>query len=323
LDKKKMKAYLIFVFLCLFGTAFCEICSYVSSDAKWYYDLTPLAKTSGTPYSFVAANGDTYYFNFCESLNNMKGISCPKDSAVCLQSGKSLLNLGENDDDDAMWADSPFGVDKGIELTYGDGQTCQDTKYKSLLRLNCSAAEEITVVDASTDSCFTVINVRTKYACPVLNDGKYNDVYYYHHSRPSSVNIFIILGLAFLCCACVLCCIRCCCVRRRCARKCNQGQCVQKNGDYSSIECQTFSETSDQVPVFPLATEQSTSQSVPPYFVMYPPVQPAQGNQQFYVPPMYMMPPQTAPSNPVENKESQIESDEKLARQLQEQLNNE
>lgn len=364
-----MKAYLVIVLISLLGGVLCDTCEYVSSDNKWYYDLSLLSKDYGKPYSFTNSKGETYYFNFCEDLDDLSDISmkCPEDSAVCVNRDSVWLNLGEADESDSMWADSPYGSNQGIELTYGNGETCKentDTTYKTLIRLNCSSSDELTVVEASTDACFTTIVIRTRYACPVPATDAHSDIYNYHHRSGSSFGFFFMMFLLCSCCICITCCVR-MCRRRRCNKKNCNTACSNRNGDYTAVEFQTFSESNgNEGPVVvPLqSVEQSpvSSQTGPaPYFMMYPPhpqqLQQQQGSiypnpqqqQQFmYAPPMYVMPsyqPVPTPSSsvqssssqsvpspvpfpvpfPVQSKESQIQQDERLARELQQKLNQE
>jgi len=319
-----MKAYLLLL-LALLGSVFADkkVCTYVSSDGKYSYSLRPLMRTSGIPYSYSKSNA-TYYFNFCDDLDDLTAdstITCPPDSSVCLHTGNNWINLGEADSKSTIWSDSSYGSDKGIEFIYGNGQSCKEspnTQYKTLFRMNCSKTELMTVVDASTNGCYTIITIQSKIACP-MNSGNHthddDDDMEYHSS---TISIFWIL--ACCCCSCLLvvCCVRVC---RNHRRRCGTPQCrrnCSKTGDYTAIEFQTFSESQQPVSPVPVAPEQP--QSMPPYFVMYPPQSHPNQQQFMYAPPMYMMPPQ---SPVVGNKQAQIQNDEQLARELQEQLNKE
>jgi hypothetical protein len=286
-------------------------CGYVSSDSKWLYDLSNVKLQDGTPYSYTNDKG-TYFFNFCKDLKSFKNSDaskCPKDSAVCLMTGDKFIKLG--DEEDLLFADSPFGTDKGLEMTYGSGEKCQadqTVNFKTLLRLNCSASERMTVTDIQTDACTTTIFINSLYACPAPFNGQTGQL---KTSARSVVSLIFILSLACCVALCCTCCIRAC--RRGCRmRRCCKQQC--RNGEYNAVECQTFSEETvqqqpDETPVQPMM--------VPQYFMM---PYPAQNGQ--YAPPMYFVNPPVQPQEVQVSEDQQIAADEAYARQLQEQLNN-
>jgi len=311
-----MKIALLLVFCSFLGLILADSCTYVSSDSLWYYDLSPLKLSKGTPYSYTNEKGEIYYLNFCKDLDDLKvdsSIQCPKDSSVCMKKDSSFVKLGEAED--SMFADSPYGSDQGFELTYGSGQTCKEdntVSYKTLIRFNCSS-ETMTVVEATTDTCFTTITILSSYACPVSNIGNYH-----RHRHVSSPIPFVLIVTASMCCLCLVCC---CCVRRCRNRRCNTGRgaCRWSNknckNDYTAVEFQTFSSPPVEQPV---PTENAAQ---PQYFVMYPPQQNQQ--QAPYMPPMYFVNPSQIPNNvpnmpqphPIQvisNTDNQMAADEAL-----------
>jgi len=294
------------ILLCaLFALTLADSCSYISSDKKWFYNLDKLKKTSGTPYSYKNDKG-TYYFNFCEDLTRFstsQAKNCPQNSAVCLNKDSKFSKLG--DVETMMFADSPLGTDKGIELSYGSGDVCSadpTVNYKTLIRLDCSKKEDFNVKEIKTEACTTTITLSSSLACPSPYDPNSNPEVDIHHAESSSVPLIFVVVLVGICALCCACCIR-AFKRRACRSRCALS--TPRNADYTAVEFQTFNEGTQ--------TESQTLPPPPQYFMMYPPQQNGQ-----YAPPMYFVQP---PVQPQVNREDQVANDEAYARQLQEEMN--
>jgi len=328
-----MKSFLLligFVAIVFGQSASQSTCQYTSSGGN-YYDLSSLS----TPTFYVVetdSNGfENLYFSICAPLSangdciTSLGESCCEGSAACLFSTNGV-NIGN-------WEDSLFsdlvGSDQGVEIIYSSpNSTCDETgkKYKTSVRLVCDwdAAYSISSVENPT-ACDTIITVNTSAACPVYVGGS---IGYIGESGVITVSrrvCFKTIGIiAAVVVGLCLCCV-CCCVRRR---RCMMRRRLQQQQQTAAVELTNVSfrssQPTQQIPQVPMPQYIQYVQQTPngpQYFY----VQPQQQQQQQQIQPQQFQPQQFQPQQfpIVVPHDQQLNADEKLARVLQAQFNQE
>jgi len=275
-----------------------ESCTYTPPKSKLTYDLNALRLHWGLPYSHKEENGDEWLFNVCDNLSNLIVSNCSKDAVVCKRTKNGVVsNAGKRADWNKL-----DDLRIGVEVTYGEGDVCGNSKLKTTFEFQCSAADKKLVVQSikHVDNCYTVITIRSQQACFKPSVTTYATVEPGYSTVTETRFFFspflftMILGL-FLC-VCLFCCA--CCARRRKQRLHR----IQMEHEMSQ-----FPVTSFQIP-----------QSPPPYSVQFAEPQ----APQYYLFPAVQAPIVQSPAS-LEEREGLLSADEKLARELQAQYNQE
>jgi len=275
---------------------------FIQTD-KQFFDLSNIEQLD---FSFADDNAEltTTYFNLCGPVASVPDCA-QKNVAVCVQSpAKTVVSKGYesmkslNYDNDTL------------VMTYS-GDLCDgNTQYVTDFVMLCNQKTEIIEVDDLTnvDKCHRVITVSSRAFCPAVP----------HRKSKILVPFIAITALAACCCACL-----CCACRRRFRRsRCNQQQqqqgqsACQKKCFFQRI-CQRscankgYQPVSTQTEINAVPMDSMNQTAYPPVF-MYPPMFNPMLNGQVPFAPI-----------PMDAKTFQEQSDEALARQLQEQINHE
>jgi len=236
---------------------------------------------------------------------------------------------------------------RGITFSYSTiDRTCPNGENVVSLNLNCSRHFDrkvnYTVTSLISNKCATTISINTPGGCPIV--AKTEEMPMQGHRHNSTTLILMIFGIVGACVCICACCVA-CCVCRKVARE----KCASRGGRWcgrkqnSQAPAQTAQQhqpkpapapkqiQSPRPPIQPPPTPQVPQ--VPGYFVpvgnpesaqMYPNL--FQGG---YMPLVPMMVQQPAIQNPfvqldeshVQAREQQVAEDERLARLLQQQFN--
>jgi len=279
-----MKLLVCLALFCSYSLAIMSlhpVCKYTATDGS-QYDLTSLRRST-TPFSYVDQSGNKWYFNVCGDLRNLKATNCPADAHVCeIPKGSTVgVNAGQV----GLWSDYAPKASEGVEIVYGGGDKCESkVPRKTTFEFVCDEAEDILSVDkvvTDTDNCYSVITVKSQFACKVNNE-QTAEVHMGHA-------FFTFFFLTCLTCALLMCCCACCARRRRCRQqkhKKEQEEMVQ----FSNV---TWQQVPQEMPM------PSQYLHAPQYFI-YPSVQ---------------TPIQQAPATL--ERESLLSADEQLAKELQ------
>jgi hypothetical protein len=298
-SQQKMKGtVLLFIALSAFllVEAF-EPCTYTPPGSKINYDLSALRLRWGLPYSHKEANGDEWLFNVCDNLSSLMFSNCSKDAVVCKRTKEGLVsNAGKRADWNKL-DDSRIGV----EVTYGEGDVCGNSRLKTTFEFQCSAADKKLVVQSikHVDGCYTVITIRSQQACIKPSVTTFATISPGHATIETrfffSPFLFTMLLGLFLC-VCLFCCA--CCSRRR-RQRLHQ---IHMEHEMSQFPVTTF-----QVPQNPPAYSAQFVEPQAPQYYLFPTVQ---------------SPVVQSPAA-LEEREGLLSADEKLARELQAQFNQE
>jgi len=296
------KVWILLAFvLCAFAQD-SEPCTYLATDGS-FYDFGYL--NDGNWLQVTDENNNVWNVNLCpeedeESCGQLNTTVCETISSTEVLRGMTST---------ASYSDSPNGANQGVEIIFSADS------FKTVVELVCNPtldeSEANIKIQTASDNSMATITIESFQGCPLTDDifedshedddeddqSSFNTKKKFH-----SVLIFpLVAGLIVFCCAC------CCCLIRR--RRCNQQrQCQFKN----------FSNAAFQ----PIPQSSAPSQS-PNSSVMFNPYmsQPMQTMNQVY----YYNPSTEAyvPSSPsqVPLTTSQVQEDERLARQIQAQLN--
>jgi len=277
-------------------------CVYRSQqNEEVYYDLNGLAlKEDSSAYAFGSTDNSssaTIYFTVCGSLDELLDlngvpINCAEGSAACVSDESSETSIG-------LWKRTSFTeVSGGLTLAYAPVGDCDGngTNYRTYLNLECDLAnQEMTVTSVETpDTCTTIINARTLAACPT----DWKSVAKHWGGRHQFLRRFAHFGFILLAVILSVCCCACCIRRRRAAKLARQ---QMEMGRFVDVAFQPLSQVSVDRPAPVAISPQMMYPQMPPVYV-YPSAQPV---------------PASAPTT----KEAQIQSDERLAKQLQDKLN--
>jgi len=285
------------------------------------YCFGRLYKDSGNAWSGADSMGDIVYFNLCGDLSNEAEASatpgCDPTAAACLLTADgTYINAGRPDDDSLALSVEDNST---IQFNYTNGDACPSGgNYQTIIQLSCADDQDllITNVNYNSTTCQVLVQGVSEYACPRQGhwgrgDGKEG------HGAP-----FFVFLLPILCCCCACLCIARCCRRRRCQRQ------QQTQANYSVVP-----------------QEEPTQQQQQPVAVPQPYIIPTQFQPQYFQPNPYYVyvpqygnpavpapqPPVTAPVAPIipleentfEMRETQLDTDEKIARDLQAKFDNE
>jgi len=280
----------------------------VQNTKTCYYDA------ESTTYSFEGlgyetqgwlngtdASNNVWYFQICQqSVSDVNASPCPDGSSVCVSMKGQTSSRGSTDS--VQFSDSPFPNTDGFEVIFGAQSQEDSTEYKTVIEFLCSGDLEPVVTIVAGDS-FTSITVNSSYACGMV----WTDMGSWEESEKV---IQIDVGALFIAFVSILvgCCVCCCCCvarRRRCQRNKN-------------IAMKQFSNVAFQ-PIPAAKSTQVVQNSVPlPSYNPYIQQQP----QFVYYYPNQQQQQTVVPSSPQFNQVVQLD-DEKLARQLQAQFDQE
>jgi len=329
-----------FVVVLLALTAFvfgqdAAICnSAVQANTGSTYSLAGLTLYNGDYYSYTdAQTGITYYWNVCSEITDL----CGDDAAACFSVGgvgdmdvQSFYKAGAYDNYfyDVYSGDSE---DERISVTFYGGEYCADlnTNRQISFVYHCNyyaSQPNVTSVNNNQD-CGVTINIDTSAACgSMVADGSWGQEYHHFHMFH---NIMIFVWI-FVAVSAFICCCACCAIirRRRCQNRTGgswcKRYCASKKGAYtelSTVEA-PVSQPVVQQPTAPVAQQPALA---PPQFY---PVQYIPAQQYYMMQQQYMQQQQFAqtqaqqqPAPVVELENTQVDSDEKLARELQAQFN--
>lgn len=290
--------------------------NYVEADSEFSYTLSTLRKDVGY-YTYTDPNtGKIYMWNTCGSLDDY----CGANAAACISESGDLsvpdfTRAGSIDSYSYnIYADEE---DERIEVTFSNGDWCEayQTNRSITFVYHCDESyteAQVLSIDTSDDCENVVLDVYTNAACGSGYAGGSDDIFNHYsrvYFRALMIFIWCSVGLFAL-----LCCCACCALirRRRCQRS---GKCGY-NAVSQHVE---LTQQVVQVPAKPTApVVNQATQTVPqyPYFVPAP--------QYYYYMPQNQAPVQQPPVVPLEQvHESQMDADEKLARELQAKFNQE
>jgi len=287
------------------------------------YCFGKLYKDSGNAWSGADSNGDIVYFNLCGDLSNEAEASstpgCDPTAASCvLTADGTYINAGRPDDDSLAVS---IEDNTTVQFNYSNGDACPSGfgTYQTIIQLTCADDQDllITSVNYNATTCQVLVQGVSEYACPRQGHwGGRNE----GHGAP-----FFVFLLPILCCCCACLCIARCCRRRRCQRQ------QQTQANYTVVPQEEPAQTQQPVAVPQpyIIPTQFQSQFQPqyyqpnPYYVYVP----QYGNPAVPAP----QPPVTTPvapiipleDNSIEMRETQLDSDEKVARELQAKFDNE
>jgi len=284
-----------------------QSCDYYSTSGDSYY-LGGLGWESNHWMNFTDdASSSVWYFRVCEDSESDNEFvnPCPAGSAVCVSvKGGAFVSRGSLDS--VLMSDSPYGSSEGVEEVFGSADVCEDNSaIKTVIDYVCGDSFDPIVTISLVDGCFTTITVNTTQACSSdVEDGDMDDwVEDDMDSEEVHPHIFISFsGLVLMIAMCIcMCC--CCCLakRRRCQRKKDIAM-----KQFSNVAFQPIPQTRTQSNVVPQMNLPAYNPYVvqPQQFVYYYPTQ---------------VPQQQASFVPLE----QVNSDEKFAKDLQAQFDNE
>jgi len=295
------------------GFVFCDRtddCVFVAPDGSTY-DLSPLKRYPGEePYSFSSKpnNAPEWEFNVCGHLDGLGKSYYPKEAAVVYyETPSTIRNAGER----ASFASLSNGR-RGVEVVLGEGEACENTQRKTTFEFICEEATDAAsmtplVVEGvrKVDTCYNVITVRSKFACPLVGMNQF--------SVEEDVDVsggMTLMILFFTLAACCICVCACCSRRRRCARmkRMNkENEMIQfSNVAFQQVPLEEFVEPPRPQPQAP----QMPQQMMPMQYLQAP---------QYFLYPSVQTPVQQSPASLEEN----MISDEELARRLQAQFDQE
>jgi len=292
------------------------------------YCLGRLYHQDGDAWSSSDELGNTFYFNFCGDLSSTSAsdgttASCDPTASSCVKTSVgTFVNAGRPADDSlSIVADEESSV---VELSYTNGDLCptQDgVNYQTVIQLSCDPTGQdllITSSNYNSSSCQVTILGVSKFACPRSG-----------HWRRSHEGPSIFAFLFPLCCCCSLCiCIAACCRRRR--RMMMQSQQTQHElRTYTAVpqEDPTQPQQQQQIQIpqpYIIPTQFQPQYFQPSQYYVYVPQYTQQQHQQQVIP-EFGVPSPAAPviESVVEQREAQLDQDEKLARDLQAKFDNE
>jgi hypothetical protein len=217
---------LLFVTLCIavvFGNNNTSTtkCSYVASDGS-VYDLSPLKKTSGTPYSFVDKEGNSFFFNICGDLRGIDAGICPPDASVCYLPKGASMGINAGTSSFALYSDGAH-VGSGLEVVYGKGAECPKSKIpiKTTFEFSCDTDAhhdniQISKFTSAADGCYFVFELTSRDGCPLsIQEPQIIG----EESESLSVAPFSTFLFLFVLASCMLCCCACCARRRQHQKK--------------------------------------------------------------------------------------------------------
>jgi len=309
-----------------------------TSSSSYLYDPVQFLPNGGFYAADVSA--PTYHFSFCSADPNPSVVEfCNSENvAVCAVVNGVGISLGEFSSQNFQPNEE---YKKGYTLTYSlpkEASACVNGTSATFV-MNCSRnfdpETNYTVTSAvmSEDGCGITFTVDTVAACPIYIEQTYG----HRMNFNAAHNILMIAGiisLIVLVCSCfVLCCVCRKVARERCAR--NKAACVKKPvAPVAHAKVAPVAPVARQQPQPPVTPPpQQFQPQFPGYFVpapqgmnpMYPNLY--QGGYMPLVPMMQPMPAQNpfaqVTSAHVAQRSQQEAEDERLARALQAQFNQE
>lgn len=303
-------------------------CWYTSPSSNAVYSLEDLALTANHWMNTTDILGNNWYWKVCDDGSEDPNPLCGEDSSICMEDSNGIHNRGSTST--AQWADIQ-NDDTGLTVIFSADDTCNEGEpIKTVINYICSEDYDdiqlnedgvyITIDNAKT--CFVTVNVYTEEACAessVPEDGQYDGNNYYdgnwdvHHSSSYGLVFtpFLTFGLLLTITVLFTCLCCCCMIRRR--RRCQNKAIAMKQ--FSNIAFQPIPSTHSTI-----NKAQPTSQFV--NIPSYNPYVTQQNQQPQYV---YYYPDQQQNVVPLENfnQDSQVVSDEQLAKELQSQFDRE
>jgi len=299
--------------------------SEVNADDFQSFSLSSLQKEVGYYTYTDPETGKIYLWNTCGSLNDY----CGANAAACISESGDLstpdfTRAGSIDSFSySVYAEED---NQRIEVTFSDGDWCEayQTNRSITFVYSCdpyATEPQVTSLDTTDDCENVVLNINTVAACS-MSDGGSEDIFNHYtrvYFRALMIFIWCSVGLFAL-----LCCCACCALirRRRCQRS---GRCGYQRVTQQVELTQQPAQVSAK-PTAPVLNQ--ATQTVPQYpFAMNGmPLQYVPAPQYYYYMPQGQTPAQQQP--PVvplaeAQQDSQMEADEKLARELQAKFNHE
>jgi len=277
-----------------------------SEDSFEWYQFQMLGSDNQGWLNGTDANGDVWNFRICDQdqFDTDNENPCPDDSSVCVLSNGKTQTRGSTAS--VQFSDTPYPDTFGFEVIFGAEIDNQD--YKTVIEFVCGWGLPEPIVSIQLDGTYTTIIVNTTYACPESSDVTDPRVEMQVDFAFLFFSLLMLFGLV-----CSLCC--CCCLVRR--RRC------QRNKD---IAMKQFSNVAFQPIPSALTTQSTTTSSIQQHTVPLPAYNPylihPQQQQQFvyYYPSQNQQVATTTINTP---PTVQLDDDEKLAKQLQAQFDQE
>lgn len=289
-------------------------CWYASSDGTSVYSLEDLAWETNHWMNVTDSNGQTWFWKVCNDATVDNTPFCPTNSSVCIQT-KNGKPENRGTTSTAQWSEIDENQ-SGIEVVFGSDQTCsfdETEEVKTVIDYVCGTGDKPTI-SIVAKGCFAQIMVVTEEACAESDydddmDGS-EDGFYYDQDEVETIIItpFLTFGL-LLTITVLFTCLCCCCIIRR--RRCQKKAIAMRQ--FSNIAFQPIPSTHSTV-----NKQQPINQQFPSY---NPYVVPQNGQPQFvyYYPGQQMQ----VPLETFSNQDTQVDSDEKLAKELQSQFDRE
>eukprot|EP01105_Mastigella_eilhardi_P025963 TRINITY_DN7267_c0_g1_i1.p1 TRINITY_DN7267_c0_g1~~TRINITY_DN7267_c0_g1_i1.p1 ORF type:complete len:304 (-),score=63.77 TRINITY_DN7267_c0_g1_i1:61-972(-) len=154
-----------------------QSCSYTSSTG-YFYDLSGMTHGSGAEDMIINDAGSTFFVNVCGVTTAACSPTTPM--SVCQKGYNAYYGAG------ALFTQQFSGGEdgQGVNVWYGDGTLCGDGDVRNtLLKISCDpSVSGAGVIDSTQEvGCNYTMKVRSKYACPQVNncayttpDGKYS-----------------------------------------------------------------------------------------------------------------------------------------------------
>ncbi|XP_069625297.1 cation-independent mannose-6-phosphate receptor [Ranitomeya imitator] len=125
------------------------------------YDLRLLSSMTGC--WIVIHNGDRYYINLCQRVNQGPS-GCPETASVCRESNGHVQVLGQ------VYTQNVTLKDKIISVTYSNGDTCgKEQRFSTTINLICNSVTAQPVLEKfDPQSCRCYIKWETRAACAII-----------------------------------------------------------------------------------------------------------------------------------------------------------
>jgi len=297
----------------------------VDDEDSVSFSLASLKLDSGYYQYTDAQTGKIYIWNICGALDEY----CGPNAAACISESGDLsvpeFTRAASYDSFDYSISAGGDVDSTIQVTFFDGDWCEEyqTNRSITFVYHCASDYGNAVAQNidTTDDCENVkIDIYTSAACGMSYlDGDY-EPQWNHWSRvyfkALMIFIWVSVGLSLCLCCCALCAI----VRRRRCQK--SGKC----GYQKVTQTVELTQPTTQVSAKPTAPVQNQATQTVPQMPYGMPLQYVPAPQYYYYMPQAQAPVVQQP--PVVQLEevqhnSQMDADEKLARELQAKFNQE
>jgi len=263
-------------------------CQYISTDGE-VYSLNYF----GGWINKTATNGDQWFINPCPSFI-WDTQPCPQDASVCVTSSQGVTSI-RGLKNSSLISDAAVGT-QGVEVMYSSPDVCSSgVNYKTVIEFVCVQSDDSwTIVDDNL--CTVTHTIQSSDACPISHvylDGDMPSSYVVIEAEHAAFQMFFIL-IALISCCCLMCC---CCLRRR---RCQKAKAIQMQ-QFSNVAFQPIPSAQQSLKATEMAPSYNPYVAQPQYFYYYPTQQ------------------EMHEAVPLDT----ISSDEKMAKELQAQFNQE